>query len=118
MYAEVKRIPKGRVATYEEIARRAGVPRGARAVGNALNNNIFSDVPCHRVVRGDGAVGGYAGGAAQKINMLIREGVDIKNGYIDIDQFPSPLSFPRRRESRELKYRKWGNLLYIPRYKR
>ena len=89
MYAEVKNIPKGRVATYEQIARRAGIPRGARAVGNALNNNIFSDVPCHRVVRGDGAVGGYAGGSARKINMLIREGVDIKNGHIKLADFES-----------------------------
>ena len=87
VYAEVKKIPKGRVATYEEIARRAGVPRGARAVGNTLNNNIFSDVPCHRVVRGDGAVGGYAGGSARKINVLVSEGVGIVNGRIDINRY-------------------------------
>ena len=87
VYAEVKKIPKGCVATYEEIARRAGVVRGARAVGNALNNNIFSDVPCHRVVRGDGAVGGYAGGSARKINMLIREGVVIENGRVKLDKY-------------------------------
>ena len=87
MYSAVKNIPKGRVATYGEIARAAGVPGAARAVGNALNKNIFADVPCHRVVRSDGTIGGYAWGTAEKIKVLMSEGVDINNGYIDFTNF-------------------------------
>ena len=87
MYREVKKIPTGRVATYEQIACAIGSPRGARAVGNTLNKNIFFDVPCHRVVRSDGKAGGYAGGNRKKIKVLISEGVDVNNGYIDLTNF-------------------------------
>ena len=87
MYCAVKDIPKGRVATYAEIARATGVPRAARAVGNALNKNIFADVPCHRVVRSDGTIGEYAAGTAEKIKVLMSEGVDVNNGYVDLTNF-------------------------------
>ena len=73
--------------TYAQIARAAGAPRAARAAGNALNKNIFADVPCHRVVRGNGTVGGYAGGSARKINMLVNEGIEIKKGRIELADF-------------------------------
>lgn len=84
VYEEVKKIPKGRVATYRQIARILGRPRGGRAVGNALNKNIFSNVPCHRVVRADGSVGGYAWGMQEKINVLRREGVRVESNRIDL----------------------------------
>ena len=69
------RIPYGRVATYGEVARDIGSPRAARATGNALGGNpIPIVVPCHRVVRGTGALGGYGGGPARKEQLLTLEG--------------------------------------------
>lgn len=62
VYEAVKRIPKGEVASYKEVAEMAGYPGAARAVGTVLSKNIDPDVPCHRVIRSDGRVGGYAGG--------------------------------------------------------
>ncbi|GIU97456.1 MAG: methylated-DNA--protein-cysteine methyltransferase [Actinomycetota bacterium] len=68
------RIPFGRTATYGELARRIGRPRSARAVGTALGRNpIPIVIPCHRVVRADGALGGYAGGAERKRFLLALE---------------------------------------------
>lgn len=76
-------IPKGRVATYGLIAKIIGRPKAARAVGNALNKNPYAPaVPCHRVVRSDGTVGGFAGGTKQKIILLTKEGIAIKQGRV------------------------------------
>ena len=67
-------IPYGEVATYGEVARRAGVPTGARAAGNALGHNPMPIVvPCHRVVRSGGALGGYTGGIDRKQKLLAVE---------------------------------------------
>jgi O-6-methylguanine DNA methyltransferase len=72
----LKTIPAGRVATYADIAAAIGNPRAARAVGNVLNRNPNApQVPCHRVVRGDGSIGGYAFGPNKKIALLQKEGV-------------------------------------------
>lgn len=80
VYAIVSRIPKGRVMTYKQVAEAIGRPKAARAVGNALNKNPNPlRVPCHRVVRSDGMVGGYAKGTKRKIELLNEEGVTIKN---------------------------------------
>jgi len=69
------RIPYGAVATYGEVATLAGSPGGARATGNALGANpIPIVVPCHRVVRAGGALGGYTGGAERKQLLLGVEG--------------------------------------------
>ena len=63
-----------------------GQPEAARAVGNALNKNVDRNVPCHRVVRADGDVGGYGGGYGggkqKKTKLLLREGVLIRNGKV------------------------------------
>lgn len=76
-------IPAGRVTTYAELARAAGRPKAARAVGNAVNKNPDApEVPCHRVVKSNGEVGGYAGGTEQKVKYLAKEGVIIKNGRV------------------------------------
>lgn len=72
-----KKIPRGRVTTYAEIACLIGRPRAVRAVGNALNRNPYKSVPCHRVIRSDGSVGGFALGAKVKIKILRGEGVKI-----------------------------------------
>lgn len=75
VYDAVKKIPKGKVAAYQEIAAAIGHPRASRAVGNALSKNSFRDVPCHRVVRSDGSTGGFARGKKEKIKLLRKEGV-------------------------------------------
>lgn len=79
----VSYIPEGRVTTYKELAGAAGDPLAARAAGNALNKNPYSPlVPCHRVVKSDGAIGGFAGGRAVKKKWLEREGVPVKKGKV------------------------------------
>ena len=71
-------IPRGSVSTYRRIATHLGVPKGARAAGNALATNPFPIViPCHRAIRSDGALGGYQGGLAMKKALLMQEGVDV-----------------------------------------
>jgi len=66
-----QRIPYGEVATYGEVAQRAGSPGGSRAAGNALGSNPMPIVvPCHRVVRAGGALGGYTGGVERKELLL------------------------------------------------
>lgn len=76
------RIPPGRVATYTQIAGRAGNPRASRAAGNALNHNpVAIIVPCHRVVRSDGSLGGYGGGLPVKEWLLEHEGARLPQGF-------------------------------------
>lgn len=80
-------IPKGMVTTYGELARALG-GKGARAVGNTLNRNPFAPrIPCHRVVRSDGSIGGYAGGLSKKIELLREESVLVQDGKIS--DFPN-----------------------------
>ena len=76
----VKQIPKGKLMTYGEIARElTGSVRAARAVGQAVATNPYPVVvPCHRVVRSDGGIGGYSSGVEKKIKLLSAEGVEIK----------------------------------------
>ena len=73
VYSVVKKIPKGKVLTYKQVAIKMGQPGAARAVGNALNKNRSKDVPCHRVIRSDGKTGGYYWGAAEKVKILKKE---------------------------------------------
>jgi O-6-methylguanine DNA methyltransferase len=82
VFAACSRIPKGKVSTYGIIARVIGKPGASRAVGNALNKNRLASVPCHRVVRGDGTVGGFAGGTQKKMRILKKEGIEIENGRV------------------------------------
>ncbi len=71
--AVVAKIPKGNVLTYAEVARRVDSPRAARAVGAVLKGNFNPAIPCHRVIRSDGRLGGYNRGAAQKEKLIERE---------------------------------------------
>ena len=74
--------------TYADVARAAGRPRAARAVGTILNKNRdFDRVPCHRVVRSDGMVGGYVHGSASKKQKLQQEGEEIEHTHIDIPRY-------------------------------
>lgn len=78
VYDAVKRIPKGRVATYGQIAEIIGCPGGSRAVGNALHVNPFAPVvPCHRVVAADGSLAAHFGGGGPSVQYgrLVPEGV-------------------------------------------
>jgi methylated-DNA-[protein]-cysteine S-methyltransferase len=70
-------IPRGEVRSYAWVAREIGRPKAMRAVGNALGNNpVPILIPCHRVVRSDGAIGNYALGPSMKVELLATEGVD------------------------------------------
>lgn len=73
VFAVVKNIPKGETMTYKEVAKLAGSPKAYRAVGNILNTNYDSTIPCHRVIRSDGAFGGYNRGAELKAQRLQAE---------------------------------------------
>lgn len=75
VFTVVRRIPRGVTLTYQEVAHQAGNPRAARAVGSILKTNYNPKIPCHRVVRSDGTLGGYNRGAQEKIRRLKKEGV-------------------------------------------
>lgn len=66
----VRQIPKGKTLPYMEVARRAGNPRAARAVGAIMKNNYDPTIPCHRVIRADGTLGGYNRGRERKRKLL------------------------------------------------
>lgn len=70
----VGKIPKGKVLTYKEVAKRAGSPKASRAVGTILSKNYNPQIPCHRVIRSDGKVGDYnRGGPKAKLRLLKKE---------------------------------------------
>ena len=73
----MRRIPPGRVATYGDIARLAGSPRAARAVGNLLRHCPDPSIPCHRVIGAAGALGGYGGNLQLKRELLRAEGIHV-----------------------------------------
>lgn len=71
--AVVRAIPKGKVMTYGDVAKKAGFPGAARAVGTVMKNNYDPTVPCHRVVKADGSVGQYNRGGTQRKRTLLKE---------------------------------------------
>ncbi len=84
VYAECSKIPRGKVSTYNAIAKR--LKSSPRAVGQALKRNPYAPkVPCHRVIKSDGALGGYDGimNNSKKVRMLQSEGVIIKDNKVD-----------------------------------
>ena len=86
VWALTARIPAGKVTTYGRIAEALG-SKGSRAVGNALNRNPYAPgVPCHRVVGASGAMTGFAGGLEKKRRLLAREGVEVANGRVNVDE--------------------------------
>ena len=90
IYEAVKKIPKGYVATYAQVAEMAGDRKMARAVGNALHKNPDpSTIPCHRVVNAKGELAGeYAfGGAWKQAQMLKNEGVESEDGKVDLKKY-------------------------------
>ncbi len=76
----LKTIPKGNVITYKQLAKAIKMPKAVRAVANACAKNPYAPkIPCHRVIRSDGGLGGYSGpgGIRQKIRLLRSEKVKI-----------------------------------------
>ena len=90
IYEAVKKIPKGKVATYADVAEMAGDRKMARAVGNALHKNPNpSTIPCHRVVNSKGELAGeYAfGGAWKQAQILESEGVEVDKGKVNLEKY-------------------------------
>lgn len=89
VYRIARTIPKGKVATYGQLAALAGSPGAARAVGGAMRTNPdIPKTPCHRVVASNGALTGYSAGSgiATKRKMLLAEGVAFKGARVDLSQ--------------------------------
>lgn len=87
VYKLTRQIPKGKVTTYGQLAKLAGKPKAARAVGVFMKiNSDAPRTPCHRVVAADGNLTGYSGkeGLAGKKKMLISEGVQFKGNKVDL----------------------------------
>ena len=82
MRSVVRRIPRGRVATYGDVAAAAGRPRAHRAVGNIMRTCNDTSIPCHRVIAAGGKLGGYAGDAHAKRTRLLAEGVLVAAGRV------------------------------------
>src|SRR5262245_37611741 len=98
IYRVTRAIPPGRVATYGDIASAIRHPRAWRAVGNVLTQNRDPKIPCHRVVRADGNVGGfgYPEGTPRKVRQLRAEGVLVsESGIINLQQFRVEPAFVR-----------------------
>jgi len=78
----VSRIPAGRVVTYGDVARMAGRPRAARAVGQIMSTSTRRGLPCHRVIAAGGALGGYGGNVELKAALLAAEGLTVRRGRV------------------------------------
>ena len=89
IYEAVKRIPKGRVATYGQVAFLAGNEKMSRAVGNALHKNPDPDnIPCFRVVNSKGELSGnFAFGEGVQERLLIEDGIEVINGKVDLTKY-------------------------------
>lgn len=73
VFEVVRKIPKGKTLTYKEVSKKAGSPNAARAVGSILKTNYDPKIPCHRVIRSDGGMGGYNRGIKTKWELLKKE---------------------------------------------
>ncbi len=80
VFQVVKKIPVGEVLIYKTVAKLAGYPRAWRAVGNVLNKSASwrIKIPCHRVIKSKGRIGGYKNGTGNKIALLKKEGLKIE----------------------------------------
>ena len=83
VYSLLKKIPKGKVTTYRELARASGLH--PRAIGVLMRKNKDPEnIPCYKVVRSDGRLGGYSGGLKRKIELLRKDGIEVKNHRVDL----------------------------------
>jgi len=77
VWRELRKIPAGETRSYAEIAAAIGCPKAVRAVGSANgDNHVCVLIPCHRVIRSDGSLGGYGGGIERKKKLLSLEGIE------------------------------------------
>lgn len=82
-YSLLVKVPRGKVTTYKAIGKALGT-KAYRAIGQAMKRNPHAPkVPCHRVIRSDGSLGGYAGGLTKKISLLQREGISTRRGMVE-----------------------------------
>ena len=88
VYRKLLQVPKGKVTTYGELAKAVGLKNGQRIIGMIMKKNPYPViVPCHRVVKSNGKIGGYAYGERVKSKMLEKEGIKIQDGkIIDFDK--------------------------------
>ena len=83
VYKKLTQVPQGKVTTYGELAKAVGLKNGQRIIGQIMKKNPYPVIiPCHRVVKSDSTVGGYAYGGDIKTNMLQKEGLKIHDGKI------------------------------------
>ena len=83
VYKKLLDVPSGKITTYGELAKAVGLKNGQRKIGQIMKNNPLPVViPCHRVVKSDGTIGGHAFGVEIKVNMLSKEGVKISKSKI------------------------------------
>ena len=78
VWSYLRKIPRGSLKTYAQVAKAIGKPRAVRAVANAIGKNPYAPkIPCHRVIRSDGSLGGYSGkgGLKTKRFLLKKEGI-------------------------------------------
>ena len=84
IYKKLLQVPYGKITTYGELSRSVGLKNGQRVVGQIMKKIPFPVIiPCHRVVKSNGDIGGYAFGVNIKKNMLSKEGICIKNDKIE-----------------------------------
>ena len=84
IYKKLLQVPSGKITTYGELSRAIGLKNGQRVIGRVMKNNPFHViVTCHRVVKSNREIGGYAFGVDIKRNMLTKEGICIKNNKIE-----------------------------------
>lgn len=104
VWQRLREIPRGRVVSYGELARELGGGSGAaRAVGGAVGSNPLPIViPCHRVVRADGGLGGFGGGLPRKAALLRLEGVDVEGVGRSDDEDDADAVRPSSRVSEEV----------------
>ena len=91
IYDFLRKVPKGKVTTYKALAEKLG-SKAYRHVGKVMNVNPYSfnkkgDVPCHRVIGSNGDLVGFASGLKNKTRMLTEEGVEVKNGKVDLKKY-------------------------------
>ena len=88
VYALCKKVPRGKVTTYAEIAKQLNT-KAYQAIGQILKRNPYAPIiPCHRVIKSDGTLGGFFGrNIKQKMNLLTEEGIIIEKGKIDLRKF-------------------------------
>ena len=80
--ALANKIPSGKVTTYKLLAKKLGRSKASRAVANALRKNpSLIKIPCHRVIKSDGQVGGYQLGEAKKLKILMAEGIELGKNH-------------------------------------